>query len=118
MTRPVKFSAAIFSLLCAASPAYASSCAPSIARLQGQVDAAIDKRAGADGWRPQSVDATLGRQPTPFSLAGTEGKGGTDLQVALDSLNRARAADSVGDVAVCRRELASARGILRRYRPK
>jgi hypothetical protein len=118
MTRPVKFSVAIFALLCVASPTYADSCAPSIARVQGQLDAVIEKRAGGDGWKREGVNATLGRQPTPFSLAATEGEGGTNLQIALESLDRARAADRVGDVSVCRRELASARSILRRYRQK
>jgi hypothetical protein len=114
----MKCSVALFALLCFASPTYAGSCAPSIARVQGQVDATIAKRAGADRWKHESVDATLGRQPTPFSLAATEGKRGSDLQVALDSLDRARDADRAGDVAGCRRELASARAVLRRHRQK
>ena len=113
MTTAVKCGVAVFALLCAASPGYASSCAASIARLQVKVDAAIEKRAGADGWRRESLAATRNHQPTPYSLAATEGYPGQDLEVALDSLDRARAADAVGNTPVCRNELAAARTILR-----
>jgi hypothetical protein len=74
MTTKVTCSIAILAFLGVVSLACADSCAPSIARVQAQVDA------------------------------------------ALDSLERARAADRVGDVAVCRHELASARAILRQQR--
>jgi hypothetical protein len=113
MTTTVKCSFAILALLCAASPAYAGPCAPSIARVQAKVDAAIEKRAGADGWKRESLDATRNYQPTPHSLAATEGYRGQDLEVALDSLDRARAADNVGNVPVCQAELAAAKAILR-----
>ena len=76
MTTTLKCSFAIFALLCAASPAYAGPCAPSIARVQAKIDAAIEKRAGADGWKHESVDATRNYQPTPWSLAATEGQRG------------------------------------------
>jgi hypothetical protein len=113
MTTKVTCSVAILAFLGVVSQACADSCAPSIARVQAQVDAAIEKRAGTDGWKPESHDATRNRQPTPFSLATTEGERGQELELALDSLERARSADRVGDVAVCRHELASARAILR-----
>jgi hypothetical protein len=54
--------------------------------------------------------------PTPHSLAATEGYRGQDLEVALDSLDRARDADNVGNVAVCQAELAAAKAILRPQR--
>jgi hypothetical protein len=116
MASSVKCNAVVFALLCVTSPTYAESCGPSITSVQAKVDAAIERRAGADKWKHESRDATLNRQPTPFSLAATEGERGSDLQVALESLDRARAADRVGDVAACRRELASAKAILRRHR--
>ena len=116
MTSLMRYNIAVITLLCIASPTYAGSCAPSIAGVQAKVDAAIERRAGADKWKHESRDATLNRQPTPFSLAATEGERGSYLQVALESLDRARAADRVGDVAACRREIASARAILRRHR--
>jgi hypothetical protein len=113
MANPVKFSFAVLALFCA-SPGHAASCGSSIAGVQARVDAAIEKRAGSDQWKRESRDATLRHQPTPFSLAATEGKPGTHLEDALEALDRARAADGAGDVAACRRELASAKAILRR----
>jgi hypothetical protein len=80
------------------------------------VDAAIEKRAGSDRWKPESLAATRNYQPTPRSLAATEGYHGQDLEVALDSLDRARAADRVGNIAVCKQALASARTIVRAQR--
>jgi hypothetical protein len=118
MTNSVKYGFAALVLLFVTSPSYADSCEPLIAGVQAKVDAAIERHAGDDRWRHEGLDATLGRQPTPFSLAATEGERGADLEVALESLDRARAADRVGDVAVCRRELASARAILRRHHQK
>jgi hypothetical protein len=115
MTNSVKYGYAALALLFATSPSYADSCEPLIAGVQAKVDAAIERHAGDDRWRHEGLDATLSRQPSPFSLAATEGERGADLEVALESLDRARAADRVGDVAVCRRELASARAILWRH---
>lgn len=116
MTIMLKCSLSIFALLCAASPTYAGPCAPAIARVQARVDATIEKRAAADGWKVEGVRATRNYQPTPWSLAATEGRPGQTLDVALDSLDRARAADSAGDIAVCRQALASAKVILRSLR--
>ena len=118
MKSSVKCGIAIAALLCVASPTYAGSCAPSIASVQAKVDAAIEKRAGADKWKRESRDAKLSHQPTPFSLAATEGERGSELKAALESLDRARAADRAGDVAGCRRELASAKAVLQRPRQK
>jgi hypothetical protein len=115
MTTTVTWVFAIFTWLCVVSPIWAASCAPSIAALQAKVDAAIERRAGKDGWKPQSLDATRNYQPTPFSLAATEGPRGRDLEVALDSLDRARAADRIGYIAACRQALASVRSILRAH---
>ncbi|AUC99121.1 hypothetical protein CWS35_36410 [Bradyrhizobium sp. SK17] len=116
MTTVSKCSVAVFVLLGAISPTHASPCATSIARVQAKVDAAIEKRAATDGWRPESLGATRGYQPTPRSLAATEGHPGLELDIALDSLNRARAADSVGDIDVCRTQLSYARAALRSQR--
>ena len=116
MTATVKSSVAILALLCVASPSYATPCASSIVRVQAKVDAAIEKRAGADNWKSESLDATLNHQRIPFLLAATEGPPGRSLQVALESLDRARAADSVGYIAVCRQQVAAARAVLRRQR--
>jgi hypothetical protein len=116
MGTTVRLNFAVLAWLCAVSPIHAASCAPSIATLQAKVDAAIERNAGKDGWKPESLDATRSYQPTPFSLAATEGSRGRDFKVALDSLDRARAADRTGDIAVCQQALASVKAILRAQR--
>jgi hypothetical protein len=116
MNIKMKLGVAIFVLSCVVSPVSASTCARAIAGAQAKVDAAIDKRAGADRAKRESLDAKLGRQPTPFSLAATEGEPGEDLQLALDALDRARDADRAGYQAACQHELASVRAILRRQK--
>jgi hypothetical protein len=112
MTNTVKCHIALAALLLAATPVHASSCGRSIARVQAKVDAAIERTAGGNGWKKESVDATRNYQPTPRSIAQAEGPNGFNFQIALDSLDRARAANRVGDVATCRRELASVKYIL------
>jgi hypothetical protein len=113
MAATVKCSLGFIALLSVVSPTHANSCAPSIARVQAMVDAAIGQRAGSLGWKRESVDATRNYQPTPRSLVAAEGFQGHDLELALDSLDRARAADNIGNLAVCRQELAAAKAILR-----
>jgi hypothetical protein len=113
MTSAAKCQIAICILLCAAAPAHAGPCEHSIARVQAQVDAAIEKNAGTHGWAPESLDATRGRQPTPRSLAAVEDRYSLVFTEALDSLDRARAADRIGDMAACNRELARVRAVLR-----
>lgn len=110
----MKCSAAFAALLFAGSPAYAGSCEHSIASLRVQVDAAIERNAGSNGWKPESLDALRGYQPTPRSLAQAEGPSGGDLQFALTAL--ARAAERSGDVATCRRQISEAKLILRQQR--
>lgn len=113
MTKIAKYYAAIAAVLLMAPAAHAGPCTHSIVRVQARVDAAIGKRADSDSWRRESLSATRNYQPTPFSLAATEGHRGQDLEVALDSLDRARDADRVGNAAVCRQELAAAKAVLR-----
>ncbi|RTE93667.1 hypothetical protein [Bradyrhizobium sp. LVM 105] len=113
MTSIAKCSAALFALLCATMPAHAGACADDIAQTQAQLDLAIEKNAGSHGWQPESLGALRSHQPTPRSLAETEGGNGIDFTDALDSLDRARTADRTGDIAACSREVAHARAILR-----
>lgn len=110
----IRIAAATIILLQAASPARAASCSDSIGRVQAQLDAAIERNAGAHGWSPESLDALRGHQPTPRSLAQAEGASGVYLRLALDALDRARAADSSSDIATCRRELYEAKRLLRK----
>ena len=113
MTSTAKCRIAICILLSAVAPTHAASCKHSITRVQAQVDAAIEKNAGSHGWKPESLDATRGYQPTPRSLAAAEGRYGSDFTEALDLLDRARAADRIGDMAACNRELGRVRAVLR-----
>ena len=114
MTKIVMRNAALITLLLATSPAYAGPCARAIASVQTQVDMAIENSAGSDGWRPESLNALRGYQPTPRSLAASEGGDGELFVYALDALDRARAADRAADSATCDRELANAKAALRR----
>ena len=114
MIKTIASTAAVAALLLVASPANAGPCAKTIAAVQAQVDAAIETRAGADGWKAQSLNATRSYQPTPRSLAATEGSDGRLFEYVLDTLDRARAADRAADSATCQRELTNARAALRR----
>ncbi|WP_082905473.1 hypothetical protein [Bradyrhizobium centrolobii] len=113
MTSAAKRHVAIFVLLYAASPAHAGPCMSAIARTQAQLDLAIEHNAGSHGWQRESLNALRSYQPTPRSLAAAEHGNGPDFTDALDSLDRARAADRIGDTAACSRELAHARAVLR-----
>ena len=110
MTRLVSSSIIVLSLLSA--PAHAASCRDSIDRVQAQVDAAIDHRAGNGSWQRESLDALRSHQPTPRSIAEAEGAGSAALSRALGALNRARAADSAGDNRRCVAEVSAAQGLL------
>lgn len=112
MTKTIRYYAALATLLLAALPAHAGSCARAIASTQAQVDAAIEKRAGSDGWKPESLNALRGYQPTPRSLAAAETVSWEQFKMALDALDRARAADRSGYTDACRREVANTRSVL------
>ncbi|RQH14707.1 hypothetical protein EHH60_05810 [Bradyrhizobium sp. RP6] len=110
----IRISAATIILLQAASPARAASCEDSIGHVQAQADAAIEKNAGAHGWSSESLDALRSHQPTPRSVAQAAGASGVHLRLALDALDRARAANRSSDIATCRRELSEAKRLLRK----
>jgi hypothetical protein len=112
MTKIVKCNAAFITLLLATSQASAGPCAQAIASVQAQVDAAIENRAGSDGWRPESLNALRGYQPTPHSLAAPESGNGDLFVYALDALDRARAADRAADSAACHQEPVNVKAAL------
>ncbi len=114
MTKSVGLCAVVMTLMVATTPGFASSCGRSIDRVQAQVDAAIDRRAGAGPWAPESLDATLSHQPTPRSVARGESAigNGAGLDAALDALDRARDADRSGDSKLCYKQLHQARRAL------
>ncbi|MBR0816732.1 hypothetical protein [Bradyrhizobium liaoningense] len=113
MTSTANLQIALLILLCAASPARAGTCADDIAKTQIQLDQAIEKDAGAHGWQRESLSALRSHQPTPRSIAEAEGGRGAVFTDALDSLDRARTADQIGDTGTCSRELAHVRDILK-----
>jgi hypothetical protein len=112
MGKVAPFNAALIILFLTMTNSYAGPCQDSIDRVQVQVDAAIDKSAGAGPWRPESLSATRSRQPTPESIAAAEGASGRAQQRALKAIGRARAADSAGNVALCNAELKKAKRAL------
>ena len=113
MSMAARFGAVIIILLLTIAPGYAGPCQDSIDRVQAKVDAIIARRAGQGPWRPESIDALRGHQPTPRSMAAAEGDGnGSRVQRALNALDRARAADGSGNVARCNVELNRARRAL------
>ena len=103
--------AAVF-LLFAVTPALAGPCTSSIDELQRRVDAAIENQAASGGWKPESLSATRSRQPTPSSIAASEGAAGKKFKHVLALLNRARSADRAGNLARCNAELDKARSTL------
>jgi hypothetical protein len=99
-------------MLFATPVALAGPCASSIDELQARVDTAINNQAAAGPWKPESLSATRSRQPTPQSIAASEGTAGKKFQHVLALLKRARAADRAGNLARCNAELDKARSAL------
>jgi hypothetical protein len=56
MTKFVRLPVAMLALTGTASPASASPCTHLVARVQARVDAAVERRAGFDSWKPESLD--------------------------------------------------------------
>jgi hypothetical protein len=113
MTMAARSGAAIIILFLTISPSEAGPCQDSIDRTQARIDAIIAKRAGQSAWRPESIDAMRGYQPTPRSIAAAEGAGGgSRVQRALDALDRARAANASDNVALCNAEVNKARRVV------
>lgn len=92
-----------------ASPAFAGPCKSSIDELQVRVDAAIEHQAAAEPWRPESLGALRSHQPTPQSIAASEGAAGKKFKGVLALLKRARSADRAGNLDRCNAELNKAR---------
>ena len=92
-----------------ASSALAGPCQSSIDELQARVDAAIENQAAAGPWKPESLSALRNDQPTPESLAASEGAAGKKYKRVLVLLKRARSADRAGNQGRCNAELSKAR---------
>jgi hypothetical protein len=74
-------------LLFVASPSFAGPCKSSIDELQARVDAAIEKQAAADPPKPESLRALHNYQPTPQSIAASEGAVGKRFRACWCSLS-------------------------------
>jgi hypothetical protein len=112
MTKTLKSCAAAAALMATISAAGASPCSRAIAGVQRQIDSAIENDAGLDGWKPESLGALRSYQPSPRSLAATEGPAGRRFEGALVALGRARSADRAMNAAGCRQEVRRARAAL------
>jgi hypothetical protein len=99
-------------ILLTAPATFAGPCTSSIDELQGRVDTAIEKQAAADPSKREGLSATRSYQPTPNSIAATEGAAGKKFQHVLALLKRARAADRAGNLARCNAVLDKARSTL------
>lgn len=109
MSMAAQLSAAIIVWLSTVAPCHAGPCQAPIDRVQARVDAIIAKRAGQGTWKPESIDALRGYQPTPRSIAAAEGDGnGSHVQRALNALDGARAADASGNLARCKADVKRA----------
>lgn len=96
MAKVLTLYALVAPLLVLALSAHAETCTHAIQRVQARLDAAIERRAGSGDWNPESLNALRGHQPTPHSIASTEGNRGRQFEVALAALDRARAANHSG----------------------
>jgi hypothetical protein len=99
-------------LLFAAAPALAGPCAKSIDELQAHVDTAIENQAAANPAKRESLSATRSYQPTPYTIAASEGAAGKKFLQVLALLKRARAADRAGNLDRCNAILDKARSTL------
>lgn len=90
-----------------AGPAPAESCAAEIERTEAALNA-LTSRPGATAAH-QSKAAQLHHQPTPHSLEQGRRRAQADEQHDRAALERARAADAVGDHAACLKALSEAR---------
>lgn|SRR5690349_21783847 len=109
--------ASMIMLLNVATPTLAASndCGAAIKRVQAELDAALDKRAGAGRTAKQSPAATMRRQPTPETVARAEAEigdweGGTR---AVSALSDARSAMARGDQQACVEAVNRAQDIIR-----
>jgi hypothetical protein len=99
-------------LLSAATATLAGPCQNSIDELQARVDTAIENQAASGGWKRESLSATRSYQPTPSSIAASEGAAGKKFQRVVVLLKQARSADRAGNLARCNAILDKARSTL------
>ena len=86
MTQTLKCYAAAAAFLVTIPAAHAGSCSQTMASVQSQVNSAVSTDAVSGGWNPESPYALQGHQPTPGTLAASEGRSGRRFEDALDKL--------------------------------
>jgi hypothetical protein len=84
-------------LLTKSAFAYAGPCTANIARVEQQIQGS---QVGPSG--PQTIDAQLGRQPTPSMLGAARQRAAAMADAAVQ---RAHNADASGDLAACQQAL-------------
>ena len=104
--------AASVALLASMPASYAGPCSHEIDRVQHEIDAKLDAKAGTGPEARESNAATMNRQPTPGSIAAAEARLGDlspdTIAAVRTAMTRAREADSAGDKSACERALADA----------
>ena len=99
--------------------AEAGSCTRGIDRMQARLDRALEARAAAGPFAPESALATRGRQPTPATIAAAESRydGWPAGRRAVAALARARRAEAAGDARACRAALGRVERTIARPAP-
>lgn len=88
------------------APSQAGPCAKDIVRMQIRIDAWLQKDAAGQPSKRQSLEAQMHRQPTPRSMAEALDVPSAKIAKARDAMDRARKADSAGDMKACEEALA------------
>jgi hypothetical protein len=96
--------------------AHADPCLGQIDAMQARIDAKLEAKAAAGPTAKQGVAAGMGMQPTPASIAAAEEKLGDispkKIKAMKRGMERARAADKVGDLRACGKALAAVQRVL------
>jgi hypothetical protein len=100
----------------ASNPCFAADCVSDLHKTQAFLDRFIERQARVGAFGKQATFATLGRQPSPASMARAErdlGEGG-QFHAALSHLRMARAYASNGDETAYVGQVAAAHECLHR----
>ena len=108
ITRMLALSAVAFAASTSAS--LAGPCSAEIDAMMARINAVVHHAAAGSTAKEQAVAAGRHVHPTPRSMAATEEKLGQispeTIKLVEQAMDRARAADSVGDNVACKEALA------------
>ena len=114
ITRMLALSAVAFAASTSAS--LAGPCSAEIDAMMARINAVVHHAAAGSTAKEQAVAAGRHVQPTPRSMAATEEKLGQispeTIKLVEQAMDRARAADSVGDNVACKEALAEAQRMI------